>query len=76
MTRPEAPVTVMHITGVGRSGSTILDIVLGTHPQIQSVGEVGNLVRTGWINRQSLGGIPHRKLRVPLMYLRQVLRCS
>ena len=66
MAHPEAPVTVLHITGVGRSGSTILDIVLGTHPQIQSVGEVGNLVRTGWINRQSLRGIPHRKLRLPL----------
>ena len=66
MTHPEAPVTIMHITGVGRSGSTILDIVLGTHPQIQSVGEIGNLVRTGWINRESLGGIAHRKLRFPL----------
>jgi Sulfotransferase family len=66
MTRPEAPVTIMHITGLGRSGSTILDIVLGTHPQIQSVGEVGNLVRTGWISRESLRGIPRRKLRIPL----------
>src|SRR5215204_854197 len=66
MTHPEVPVRVLKITGLGRSGSTILDIVLGNHPQIESVGEVGNLIRNGWISRESLRGIERKKLRVPL----------
>ena len=51
---------VLKITGLGRSGSTILDVVLGNHPQIESVGEVGNLIRNGWISRKSLRGIPEK----------------
>src|SRR5215212_1151726 len=66
MTHPEVPVKVLKIAGLGRSGSTILDIVLGNHPQIESVGEVGNLIRNGWISRESLRGIERKKLRVPL----------
>ena len=66
MTHTETPVKVVKITGLGRSGSTILDVVLGTHPQIESVGEVGNIVRNGWISRESLRGIPKDKLRVPI----------
>src|SRR5215218_8406394 len=66
MTHTETPVKVVKITGLGRSGSTILDVVLGTHPQIESVGEVGNIVRNGWISRESLRGIPKEKLRVPI----------
>jgi hypothetical protein len=62
----ESPVKVLKITGLGRSGSTILDVVLGNHPQIESVGEVGNLMRNGWISRESLRGIPEKSLRVPL----------
>jgi hypothetical protein len=30
------------------------------------VGEVGNLIRTGWVSRESLRGIPEKSLRVPL----------
>jgi hypothetical protein len=66
MTYTETPVTLLKITGLGRSGSTILDIVLGNHPQIESVGEVGNLIRNGWISQESLRGIDQKKLRVPL----------
>jgi sulfotransferase family protein len=66
MTHTETPVTLLKITGLGRSGSTILDIVLGNHPQIESVGEVGNLVRNGWISQESLRGIDQKKRRVPL----------
>src|SRR5215210_4733702 len=66
MAHSEAPVKVLKITGLGRSGSTILDIVLGNHPQIESVGEVGNLIRNGWISRESLQGIDPRRLRVPI----------
>lgn len=36
---------VIYILGYGRSGSTILDIVLGSHPEIQSVGELDLLSR-------------------------------
>jgi hypothetical protein len=66
MTHTETPVKVLKITGLGRSGSTILDIVLGNHPQIESVGEVGNIVRNGWISHESLCGIPQNQLRVPI----------
>jgi hypothetical protein len=59
-------VQVLKITGLGRSGSTILDVVLGNHPKIESVGEVGNLMRNGWISHKSLRGIPEKSLRVPL----------
>jgi len=63
MVHTEAPVKVLKITGLGRSGSTILDVVLGNHPQIESVGEVANLIRTGWISRESLHGIDQKRLR-------------
>src|SRR5215210_6135782 len=66
MVQTEPPVRVLKITGLGRSGSTILDIVLGNHPDIESVGEVGNLMRNGWISRESLRGIDPKKLRVPI----------
>ena len=66
MTRTETPVKVLKIMGLGRSGSTILDLVLGNHPNIESVGEVGNIFRNGWISHESLRGIDPRRLR-PLL---------
>ena len=66
MTHTETPVKVLKITGLGRSGSTILDIVLGNHPRIESVGEVTRLIRTGWISRESLHGIDQKRLRRPI----------
>jgi hypothetical protein len=52
-TKPSAPaVLVLYIMGVGRSGSTVLDTVLGNHPQIESVGELTNLPRSGWMNNE------------------------
>ncbi len=66
MTHTETPVKVLKITGLGRSGSTILDVVLGNHPEIESVGEVTRLIRTGWISRESLHGIPQKRLRRPI----------
>lgn len=35
---------VLYIAGYGRSGSTVLDIMLGNHPEMVSVGEVRHLV--------------------------------
>src|SRR5215211_6196404 len=66
MRHTETPVKVLKITGLGRSGSTILDVVLGNHPDIESVGEVGNLMRNGWISRESLRGIDPKRLRRPI----------
>ena len=66
MAHTQSPVRVLAITGSARSGSTILDIVLGNHPHIESVGEVNKLVRTGWISRESLRGIEQKRLRRPI----------
>ncbi len=63
MAHAQTPVKILKITGLGRSGSTILDVVLGNHPQIESVGEVGNLVRNGWISRELLRGIDQKRLQ-------------
>jgi hypothetical protein len=66
MAHTQSPVKVLKITGSARSGSTILDVVLGNHPHIESVGEVNKLVRTGWISRESLRGIEQKSLRRPI----------
>jgi hypothetical protein len=66
MTHTQTPVKVLKITGSARSGSTVLDVVLGNHPDIESVGEVNKLIRTGWISRESLRGIDPKRLRVPI----------
>ncbi len=65
MAPAETPVRVLEITGLGRSGSTILDLVLGNHPDIESVGEVGNIFLSDWISRESLRGIDSDKRRLP-----------
>lgn len=41
--------TVISIIGSGHSGSTVLDIVLGSHPNIAGVGELHKLPRAGWV---------------------------
>jgi hypothetical protein len=45
----QGPLRVVYIAGVGRSGSTVLDSVLGNHPLIQSVGELAKLVSDVWL---------------------------
>jgi len=42
------PVRVLYIMGSGRSGSTVLDTILGNHPCAASFGELGNLPRFAW----------------------------
>ncbi|QIN77682.1 hypothetical protein GBA65_03210 [Rubrobacter marinus] len=44
----EPPVKVLYVLGDGRSGSTVLDIVLGNHPGVESVGEVRKVPTRGW----------------------------
>jgi hypothetical protein len=41
MSEATSPPVVVYIAGYGRSGSTLLDILLGSHPRVQSLGEVG-----------------------------------
>ncbi len=41
--------------GSGRSGSTILDCILGNHEQIESVGELSNLPQSAWLNGEYCG---------------------
>ncbi len=48
MTESNSKMQVLYIVGVGRSGSTILDTLLGNHPEIESVGEFINISRSGW----------------------------
>ena len=66
MTSIQTPLKVLMIVGSARSDSTILDIVLGSHPNIESAGEVNKLIRTGWISRESLRGIDPKRLRRPI----------
>jgi hypothetical protein len=44
-----APVRVVYIGGVGHSGSTVLDIALSGHPQIEGAGELGYFARS-WLS--------------------------
>lgn len=41
-------IPVLYVAGYGRSGSTVVDISLGQHPDIFGAGEVGNLFRHVW----------------------------
>ncbi len=43
---------VLFIAGAGRSGSTLLDIVLGNHPAIESVGELSKLVPSALLRHE------------------------
>jgi Sulfotransferase family len=66
MTDTQTPVKILTIMGSARSGSTVLDVVLGNHSSIESVGEVNKLIRTGWISHESLRGINPKRLRRPI----------
>jgi hypothetical protein len=48
----EGPVPVLYIIGAGHSGSTLLDIAIGQHPSVMSVGELAHLPKA-W-DRQAL----------------------
>lgn len=52
MALTENPVQVLFVSGSGRSGSTLLDIVLGSHPDVQGVGELVNAARNGWLRNE------------------------
>ena len=46
------PVRVLYVAGAGRSGSTLLDMVLGSHPDVQGAGELTNAARNGWLRNE------------------------
>ncbi len=51
--RPEPqPIPVIYILACGRSGSTLLDLMLDQHPEMESVGEVHHLDR--WLSQNLL----------------------
>jgi hypothetical protein len=43
---------LIYITGYGRSGSTILDILLGQHEEIFGMGELSTMCRHVWLNNE------------------------
>lgn len=46
------PVRVVYILGSGRSGSTVLDTVLGHHAEVVGVGELGGMHRAVQVNNE------------------------
>ncbi len=46
----DAKLKIVYILGAGRSGSTVLDTVLGNHTAMESLGELHRLPRNGWVN--------------------------
>lgn len=48
----ETPLRIGYVTGYGRSGSTVLDIVLGEHSQLFGAGELTNFSRRVWPNNE------------------------
>ncbi len=48
----DLPVRVIYIMGAGRSGSTLLDTVLASHPEVVGVGELVNLHSAGWSSNE------------------------
>ena len=47
------PLKVIYVMGVGHSGSTLLDICLGSHAESVSVGELFYLPSKGWFGKQT-----------------------
>ena len=57
-----APVRVVYIGGCGRSGSTLLDRMLGEFPRLSSVGELRFVWQRGLVENQRCGcGSPFRE---------------
>jgi hypothetical protein len=49
---PDEQLRVGYVAGYGRSGSTVIDIVLGAHQQVFGAGELTNLTRRVWPNNE------------------------
>ncbi len=52
-------VRVVYIAGYGRSGSTVLDALLGAHPAACNLGELGRVARAAWLGAEFCScGVP------------------
>ena len=52
---PRAPLSVLYIGGMGRSGSTLLERLVGQLPDVCNLGEVVSLVRRGIVANERCG---------------------
>lgn len=67
-----APVRVVYIAGYGRSGTTILDIVLGQHAAIMGAGEITALTRHVWQENEFCAcGVPIRDCKFWSLVMQQ-----
>lgn len=58
-TSSRMPIEVLYVVGSGHTGSTLMNIVLGQHPEITSHGELVYLARDGWVsNKRCSCGTP------------------
>ncbi len=49
---PSDPIRVLYVIGTARSGSTVLNTLLGSHPDILGAGELGYLPKAGHVFQQ------------------------
>ena len=66
------PIRVVYIAGYGRSGTTVLDVALGQHPEVIGAGEITELTRHVWDqNEYCACGTPVRECTFWSPVLRQ-----
>ncbi len=46
----DTPLRVLYVLGCGRSGSTVVDTILGNHPDVVSAGEVTRVAHQAWLS--------------------------
>lgn len=49
----DIPLRILYIGGCGRSGSTIVDTLLGNHPDMESVGEACHVATNAWLREDT-----------------------
>jgi len=49
--------TIIYIAGYGRSGSTLLDVILGNHPNVLSTGELTSVAQDSVLNNNCSCGV-------------------
>lgn len=55
---------IAYIVGIGRSGSTLIDMVLGSHPEVFSLGEIVHFPRVYKENASCTCGLPIKQCEV------------
>lgn len=64
MSGSTTPSTYVYICSAGHSGSTLLDLLIGSHPQIASLGEIDQLSKNIALNTECSCGSPVRECAV------------